>query len=191
MTFFFLVMWKRFYISIYVYTYLYLPKAAFTKKCRRSFQKPYSWIFFFKAGMGRDNADPSLWIPHQERKDGWKIYCINLWALCGTCPVTQGWSFAEIQVFWHVVVVNGRGKLRRAILRKPKSTRQVNGWEDAVLSSGAHSTCKFSAGSIAAKTRLYQELACLSLLPAPKHPCLHISSFPSAPPSLLQTTSHI
>lgn len=62
--------------------------------------------------------------------------------------------------------MNGRGELRRAILRKPKPTRQVNGWEGAVPSSGAHSICKFSAGSIAAKTRPYQELACLSLLSA-------------------------
>lgn len=109
----------------------------------------------------------------------------------GTRPVTQGWGFAEIQVFWHTLVVNGRGKLRRAILRQPKSTRQVNGWEGAVPSSGAHSICQISAGGIAAKTRLHQELACLSLLSAPEHPCLHLSSSPPAPLSLLQTTSHI
>lgn len=97
---------KKDYIYIYVYTYLYLPKAVFTKKYRRSSQNCCRWLFFFKFGT-RD----CLWgllkpvllsqVPHQERKEGWKIYCINLWAPHGTHPLVSCWSFPEIHVFWH------------------------------------------------------------------------------------------
>lgn len=64
--------------------------------------------------------------------------------------------------------MNGRGKLRRDLLGRPKSTKHLECWEGEVASTGAYNTCNLSAGGTGAKATIYHELACIEVLSFPE-----------------------